>query len=521
MLIQKEAIADYLAKPLDSFVWMKKLQREQLEKKMREWPVRPEFRTDPWLHQLVCFYIGMHYPEFLFLLDMGAGKTKILLDLFTQKVREKEVQRGLIMVPRLINLGSWEQAILNHSNFGPNIVEGTIAEKWEQLVNPRHELTVIDYAGLQLALGKKQAVKGKKKNELVKDDAKLRQLRSIYQFAALDESHKAKGRETMRFALLRALMRAIPHRYSTTGTLFGSNPEDAWAQFFLIDRGETFGDTIGIFRAAFFNEVQNRWKAYPDYSFNKGMTREFYKRLNHRSIRYTEEECTDIPPRKVILVPLVLPDEQREHYNRAVQGLIESKGKLKELDSNYIRMRQILGGFLQWKDEDEKCQVIFKNNPKLDYLEKLVFESGDSKLVVSYEYTQSGKLITERLAALGIGFEWLYGNSKDPRNAVKRFLENRDCRVFVMNSEAGGTGTDGLQDQAHYLAMYENPPSPITRQQVIKRVHRPGQARRCFIYDLTYRKTYDEKLLADLAEGRDLHKRLVDGSFDVRQLLLA
>lgn len=519
MLISKEAVAAYLEQPLDSFVWMKKLDESRIRREFRSMKVRPEFRTDPWLHQLACFYIGICYPEFLFLLDMGLGKSKILLDIFTQRVREKQVDRGLILVPRLINLGSWDEAIAEHSNFGANIIQGSIEEKWEQLLNPRNEISVIDYAGLQLALGTKQKSKTKKKgNELVKDEAKLRKLRGIYQFLGLDESHKAKGKDTMRFSLLRSLTRDIPNRYSTTGTLFGRNPEDAWAQFFLVDRGDTFGENLGLFRAAFFNEVVNRWKAFPDYVFNKSMSREFYKRLNHRSLRYSEDECLDIPSRRMLEVKLVMPDEQREHYLRAVEGLIESKGKLRELDSNYIRMRQICAGFLQWKEDDEKCGVTFSHNPKLDYLEKLAFESGDSKIVVSHEYTQSGQLITDRLDKIGIGYEWLYGGSKDKINAVRRFLADPDKKFFVMNSEAGGTGTDGLQKQARYLVFYESPPSPITRQQVLKRVHRPGQEHQSTIYDLVYQKTIDQKILVDLREGRNLHERLVDGSLDLSSL---
>lgn len=518
-MISKDAVRAYSQKQLDSFVWMKKLQRQELEREFKDWKVQPQFKTDPWLHQLVCFYIGTCYPQFMFLLDMGLGKTKILLDLMTHRVRTKKMQRALVTVPRLINLGSWEDAILEHSDLEPVIASGSLEEKWEAVTQAKSQVVVIDYAGLQAILCKKVAKKGKKGAEMQPEVARVREVARRFDFFAADESHKAKNRDSLRFRLLSAITKAMPARYATTGTLFGRNPEDLFAQFFLVDRGETFGETLGLFRAYFFTEKEHYWKGL-EYQFNRGMTHELYRRVQHRSIRYDEDECLDLPERREIQVACRFNDEQREHYLRAVEGLINAQGKLKELDANFIRMRQIVSGYLQWKDDYGRHEVTFKENSKLDQLERLVFESGDSKIVVSHEYTRSGELITERLKALGIEYEWLHGGSRDPVNAVRRFLANPNCKVFLMNSEAGGTGTDGLQKQARYLIFFESPVSPITRKQVLKRVHRPGQEHRTFIYDLIIPKSIDMRVLRFIEEGKSLHAAIVDGEEDLRKLRL-
>lgn len=522
-MISKEAVKAYFEKELDSFTWMKKLDERQLRREFRGWKVRPEFKTDPWLHQLVCFYIGMCYPQFMFLLDMGLGKTKLLLDLMTQRQREKRFKRALITVPRLINLGSWEDAILEHSDLGPQVVSGqSLEEKWEALAHPQGDVVVIDYPGLQYALtsrvsNAKTAKKGKKW-QMVKDPKKIREVAAQYDFFGMDESHKAKNRDTLRFQLLNELTRQMPARFGTTGTLFGRDPTDIFAQFFLIDRGETFGETLGLFRSAFFTEKDHHWKVV-DYVFNKGMTRELYRRLQHRSIRYAEDECLDLPERREMRVPCRFADDQREHYLRAVEGLINAQGQLRELDSNFLRMRQITAGFLQWKDEGGPHEVTFKHNHKLDQLERLVEESGDSKIVISHEYTRSGELITKRLEEMGYGYEWLHGGSKDPVNAVRRFLTDPGKKAFVMNSESGGTGTDGLQKVARYLIFYESPVSPIARQQVLKRVHRPGQQHRTFIYDLVMEQSIDLRILTMIAEGQNLHAAVVGGRIPAKALL--
>ena len=527
-MISKESLREFMSRSLDSATWMKKLPEDVINKELRSFKVRPKFKGHPpWLHQKVCFLLGCSYPEYLFLLDMGLGKTRVLLDLITQRQREGRFKRAIITVPRLVNLGSWEEAILEYSDLEPNIVSGSIEEKWELLAHPKGDITVIDYPGLQHALagrrtGNKMSEKAQragKRFEYAKDPQKIQQVASQYSFFGMDESHKSKNKDALRFKLLKALTASMPDRYATTGTLFGRNPEDIWAQFYLIDHGETFGDTLGMFRAAFFSEKDHHWKG-KEFTFNKGMTRELYRFLHNRSIRYSEDECLDLPQRRNITIPIHFTVEQREHYMRAVEGLINAKGQLKELDSNYLRMRQICAGFLEWREDDEKCRVVFRDNPKLDALERLVEESGDSKLVVSHEYTQSGQMITDRLTAMGVGFEWLYGKSKDPMNSVRRFLYDPKKRVFVMNSESGGTGTDGLQKQARYLVFYESPASPITRQQVLKRVHRPGQEREPVIYDLVMEGSIDERILSFVKEGQDLHSAVVDGRLDPKSFSL-
>jgi hypothetical protein len=74
MLINRQAINSYLDRDFDNFLWMKRLTREAIMRELNSLKVKPTFKTEPWLHQLVCFYIGICNPRFLYLLDMGLGK---------------------------------------------------------------------------------------------------------------------------------------------------------------------------------------------------------------------------------------------------------------------------------------------------------------------------------------------------------------------------------------------------------------------------------------------------------------
>lgn len=510
MLISRQAQKQYLERTFNDYRWMKSLTREQIMRELSHLKVKPKFKTEPWTHQLVAFYLGLCNPRFLYLLDMGLGKSKIIADLITQTQREKKLEGALVLVPRLINIDSWVDDLARHSDLEPwgcNVSD--IEEKRERLLYPKGDVTLIDYAGLHLALGQKE---GKKKKHLVRDDKLMRKLQKQYNFIGMDESHKLSNHEGLWFGLANQITKTAEFCYATTGTLFGKNVEDLWSQFFLVDRGETFGENLGLFRKSFFTTKMNPWKGMV-YTYDPKMDGQLHKMLQHRSLRYDEDEIPEleVPKRAMLSHKCEMGVEQREHYMRALEGLINAGGKLSQLEAGWLRMRQIVSGYLAWKDEHGDHILPFKHNPKLDALEMLLDEMGDSKIVVCYDYTETGKLIVDRVKALGLGYEWFYGGTKDKSGSRRRFMEDPKCRVFVMNSEAGGTGNDGLQMVARYMVFYETPCPPTTRKQTIKRIHRPGQTERTFIYDLVMSKSVDRGILDALEAGINIYDGVVNG----------
>lgn len=512
MLLSREAVRAFMSRDLDDFRWMKQLTREQIERELASLRVRPRFKGDPpWLHQLVCFLIGLSQPRFQFLLDMGAGKTRIISMLIEHFKREGKLDRALITVPRIINIESWMEDVPLRTDLEPWAVNvSDIEEKRERLLRPRGDVTIIDMQSLQWALCKKEKHRGK--HRLVRDDKVVRQVLRLYNLLGIDETHKqVANHNNLWFSLLDQLSKGMDYAYGATGTLFGKRVEDAWSQFYVIDRGETLGENLGPFRAAFFDAKMSPWKGQV-FTFNKTRWEEFHRTLQHRSIRYEEDELLELPARVPRRKNFSMSEEQREHYNRALEGLIQAGGNLRELDAQYTRMRQIVSGYLVWKDDYGEHVLHFKQNPKLDGLEALIDEMGDSKIIVVYWYTETGRMIVDRVKEMGIGVEWLWGGTKDRAALRERFMNvSSNSRVLVMQAEAGGTGNDGLQKVARYMVFYETPTDPTTRRQTEKRIHRPGQTKRSFIYDLVMMRSLDAGILSDIKEGVDTHNDVVNG----------
>jgi hypothetical protein len=460
-------------------------------------------------HPCTCIKVANLDGLFLTRGGVVTHNTKILADLITQIQREKKLEGALITVPRLINIDSWVDDLAVHSQLEPwscNVSD--TEEKWERLAYPKGDVTLIDYQGLALAVSDRK--KGNKGITMVRNEKKMRHLLKQYNFLGIDESHKLSNHNNLWYGVMNQICKRSEFVYATTGTLFGKDPEALWAQFYLVDRGETFGENLGLFRAGFFTTKQNPWKGVV-YTFDQKMDTKLHAMIQHKSIRYDEDEVLDLPARVTMTRSMDMGEEQREHYLRAVEGLINASGQLADLEANWLRMRQIISGYLAWKDEHGDHVLPFKHNPKLDALETLLDEMGDSKIVVCYDYTETGKLICQRVKSMGLDYEWYYGGTKDKSGSRRRFLDDPKCKVFVMNSEAGGTGNDGLQKVARYMVFYETPTPPTTRKQTIKRIHRPGQTQRSFIYDMVMRKSLDKGILEGIAENIDIHDNVVNG----------
>lgn len=506
MLLSQRAREKYISRKFRSFTWMKDLSEKDLKEALSKERLRPRFKTAPWLHQLVCFYIGLCEPRFLFLLDMGAGKSKILMDLLTHHIRTKRAQRGLVVVPRLINIGSWQEDVERHSDLKVCMVSmESIEEKWKALSTSDADLLLIDYQGLTLALSKK-----KKGGGLSLDQKKVQQLAKRLDFVGVDEIHKVKNHQSLWFRTVDSLASKVTFCYGTTGTLFGKDPEDLWSQFHLVDHGDTFGDNLGLFRATFYSTKPHPWKR-EERTFIKSTAPLLNRMIQNYSIRYNEREFSTVPEPIFVRRNLPLTNDQREAILQALDGFLGCGDDLQEMDSQWFRMRQIAAGYMGWSDEYGDHVKPFKETPKIDLLESILEDAGDSKVVISYEYTDTARLIISKLLEPHkIGYRWLWSGTKDPIQARKDFLTKEDVRVFLMNSESGGTGVDGLQKVSRYLVLFESPSSPITRKQVIKRIHRPGQEERAYVYDLVAKGTPDVTILESVSEGIDVHDSVVD-----------
>lgn len=523
-MLAKSAVRAYLEQEWDNFAWVKRADQGELIravlKEIRGTGFR--FLTPPYHHQVVSFYLGVICPQFLFYLDMGLGKTKIVLDCFNFHRLTGRNKCLLVCVPNVIHVQGWIDEVALHA---PNVkcvgLTGTGNEKWEQLGEASvsgADVIVATYDGLMWMLsnplaGNRSAIKSARREKMVLNLDKIKVLRDVVDAVCLDEIHNVKNADTVAFKMCDYLSKGFSTRYGLTGTPFGRHPVDLWAPYYLVDAGGTFGP-LNTFKAVFFRQRTGS-HGYPETVFDKRLMPDLRRALRNRSIRFKDSECGDVPKHTLTVVRAPMSKEAREYQEvfrgRAFGG--ESNDDSKEVQFCFQRLRQIASGFIDIKQEEEDNVYIELDDNKLQALKVLVSEMPpDAKMAVFHYFVASGKRICGMLDELGIGYARA-GSSvkgdKNKMNEVVRFNKDPDCRVFVLNSESASEG--GNYQIADYLAYYESPVSPITRKQSFKRVVRGRKKHRTYVYDIVTKGSVDERILDLLKEGEDLFQLLIDG----------
>jgi hypothetical protein len=519
-VIPKSAVKEYVNRGVDSHVWMKALTKEQLWAEVNSLKPRPRLYKDLGIHQLVCFLLGVAYPQFAFWLDMGTGKTLITLSLLQYWWDCGKLRRAVIFVTSDKAFPTWEKQI---KRFGIDIpyitLSGSSEEKWNAMNEFGDGLILVPYPGAVWQVTEKvtKTRKRKKKNELALSDDLLVEFSRDVDVMVMDESTRASGHQSLTFELMEELAQTAGIRYALAGRPFGRDPTLLWAQHYLVDGGETLGTTLGMFREAFMKGVENRFvpkhrrKYIKKWSFDKRKKAQLARVIQHRSITYGAEECIDLPPVIPIIEEVRFSQEAEAYYEQAIETIVKSKGNMRAIENVFLRLRQLSSGFLGFKDDEtgERAQIEFDENPKFDRtMELLDSMPFDRKGVVFYEYTHSGRKIYEEAKAMGLNPIWLWSGTENYARDMRNFEENDRYRLAVLNNKVGAFSLDGLQ-VANYAYFYESPVSPIDREQAERRLRRQGQLLKVFQYDIIVRGSADQKILDFHAEGESLMKALL------------
>lgn len=522
-VIAKWAIEDFLSQRRDDFYWIKRHTTGTLIRKILRMEPSVDLVTTPFHQQAACFIIGAAFHRFCFMMDVGTGKTKLGLDLASYYIKTGECSRFIVVTINDLNTSTWERECEIHSRLKPRLLLGTSSQKEEALLDPEAQLLITTYPALVAFCTKLQeTAKGSGTQKRVRWEKQLRKIMGQDPGWILDEIHKAKSRDSLSYRILKTLTADAPAVWGLSGTPFGRNPEDLWAEMYLVDKGESIGETLGMFRAAFMEEVEGVWST--EYRITKEGKDRLSKALRHRSIYFSEEECGDLPEISHVTVPYHLQESSLEQYRKIIEGVIAAQGDVSKMSNVFVQSRRVCAGYTVWETEEAEEVVVQFGGEKFSALEQLLTGlPDDEKLIVFYEYTQSGKYILELLEHLSKRLTggdwsrvWIYSGTKDPRAEFQRFLDPKGPRIMVANWKSAGTGANP-QYVCRRIAFFETPVSPIERRQAFKRVYRTGQKKHCFIYDFVGKGTVEETIQEYLKEGRDLYDALLHGEYSLEK----
>ena len=509
-MINPRIVKTFLKRPMDNHEWLKKLSRHELLKEFKnEIKTIPDF-SNLWLHQLVCLVLVGVYERFMLHLDMGGGKTLISLYSLLCRKMEGVPSKAIVFVPYISSVDTWiEECKLRTPDLTLVPLLGTTTENLRRLEEKDGDVFVICYASAVAMLSKQNP---KKKGWTIDPKDTRRVFEGFDTFIA-DEIHKCSNLNTLNYRLCRAVSLQCKYGIGLSGTPFGKNPEDLWSQFYLIDFGETLGETKGLFYEAFFTKQKNYFTKFDEYRFDKSKMPILKKMVKHNSIHYDAAEMHDLPVKRYIKHKLPLPTAIKDYISIAAAKLMASINDQNQEGAriSYMQLRQLASGYMTVDGQNNtKIKVSFDNNPKLDYLEEKIDAMGPfSKMVVFHHFVHTNYLISNRLTDLRIRHARVWSGQKDTLGELQKFRKDPNCRVLILNDMSGSSSLN-LQ-HANYMFFFEQPDSPINRQQGEKRIWRAGQINPVWIIDPFMEGTVDERIFYSNKQGKQLLDQLLKG----------
>lgn len=471
---------------------------------------RPNVAATYYSHQYWIWACFFRYQRFLALADTGLGKTKVGLDAIQYAFDHWNVKHALVLTGYPISTSEWTGQAEKYITIPASDIAGTAAQRRAQLVHfPQTPILVSDYSTLQTTFAVKQTVR--RKNKLVPDLEALYNFGRQFDVVILDEIHRLKNRQSLRFSMVEAIVADIPIRWGLTGTLFDRRPEEAWAQFYLIDGGETFG-TYNQFLAYFFDEKPSRWSKWSfDYRLKKQKREEFKTRVRHRSIRIATKECKDIPIMRVVEEKLPPTIEQRE-YIKAIEQQVRAAREHGERLNSFSYLRQIVSGLRRVHNDEIDATLRLSVSPKIEWL--LAFLESlpdDEQVVIFYEFRASGEWLNETLTTNKYKVSWLYGGM-GPEKEMLAYLawKTKKTRLLVTQTEKAGESLN-LQQSA-YIVQYEAPLTYRKEKQSLARVASRIGGRPAVVYKLSIRGCIEQRVLQLIYEGKEISEDLLEES---------
>ncbi len=238
---------------------------------------------------------------------------------------------------------------------------------------------------------------------------------------------------------------------------------------------------------------------------------ELTDKLEKFSYRVLKEDCLDLPEKVFVTRNVELSDEQKKMYITMKNAAIaEQDGKVMSSMSaltTLLRLHQITCGHMK-TDDGETLPI--KNNRLTALMECL--EETEGKVIIWANYREDIKNIVESLKkAYGDASTVEYHGGVDPRvrqDNIALFQEkNGPTRYFVGNAQTGGYGI--TLTAANTVIYYSNNYDLEKRLQSEDRAHRIGQTGSVTYIDLVAEKTIDDRIIKSLKNKVDIANEIM------------
>jgi SNF2 family DNA or RNA helicase len=454
-----------------------------------------KFKTKPYAHQLTALEKSWNRETYAYFMEMGTGKTKVLIDNLAMLYDKGKVNGALIIAPKGV-VGTW------YNNEIPTHLPNHIATEtvlWKATINKKQQekLDLLFKPGedLHILIMNVEAFSTEKGMKFAE-----KFLSSHRTLMAIDESTTIKTPTAKRTKNIIKLAAAARYRRIMTGSPVTKNPLDLYTQCDFLSPWLLDFTSYYAFRNRYAEmktlhmhgrqiQVVNGFK-------NLG---ELSDKLKSFSYRVLKEDCLDLPDKIFIKRQIQLTPDQRKLYEQMKKEAIAIlKGKQSTTVNTLtqlMRLQQITCG--HFTADDGATQSI-PNNRITELMDVLEETEGKAIIWAHYQYdiTNIIEAVSKKYGQESIVDYYGLTLQEDRQPNIKRFQDDPKCRFIVGTPSTGGYGI--TLTSANTVIYYSNGYDLEKRLQSEDRAHRIGQKKSVTYVDLMADDTVDEKIVQAL-----------------------
>ena len=423
----------------------------------------------------------LEHPIAAILLDMGMGKTSIVLTAIMELIYDKfEVNKVLIIGPLRVARTTWPEEI----------------KKWEHLNGLRYSVVVGTAAERKAAL-KSDADVYIINRENVPWLIEQSGMPFDYDMVVIDELSSFKSWQSKRFRSLMKVRPQVKRIVGLTGTPSSNGLMDLFAEFKVLDMGKRLGRFIGQYREWYFKPDRMNGPIVYTYKLLPGAEEAIYKKISDITISMKGTDYLDMPELISTEYKVYLDEEEKAKYQALKEELVLQLPDGEVTAANAASLSGKLSQLANGAIYDDDGSVNIFHQKKLDGLEDLIESANGKPMLVAYWFKHDLSRITERLSQLGVHYEKL-----DSDASIQRWNKGQ-IDVGLIHPQSAGHGLN-LQSGGNIMIWFGITWSLELYQQTVARLWRQGQTEKTVsVIHIVTDGTVDERILKAL-EAKDL-----------------
>ena len=469
-----------------------------------------KFKTKPYAHQITALEKSWNKAHFAYFMEMGTGKSKVLIDNIAMLYDKGKINGALIVAPKGVYQNWFDIEIPNHM---PTHIEKKMVlwkasfMKGNEIVSKEVDALFETGTDFHILVMNVEALSTKNGVTFANKFLSCHET-----LMAIDESTTIKNPDAIRTKSIVQLGRSAKYRRILTGSPVTKSPLDLYKQCEFLDEGlldytsyYAFKTRYAVLRTANFGgrsvQIVVGYRNLDELS----------ERIEKFSYRVLKEDCLDLPSYSFTKRIIQLSKEQKKIYDSMKQlALAQLGGKLMTTATALVqlmRLHQITCG--HFKSDDGTTQKI--KNERLDALMDILSEV-ENKAVIWAHYKYDIEIIVEAIKKEygPDSYVTYYGDtpSEIRQNNIKLFQdENSKVRFLIGTPQTGGYGI--TLTAGNVMIYYSNGYDLEKRTQSEARINRAGQKRKMTYIDIIAEDTVDEKIVDALRKKIDIASKVM------------